>query len=435
MGTADFSPTTASVRTAPDVPEEVVRRPECVHAYPRAMTVQWTEPHSWGIPIKTFEIQYRGGGYRSFDDSPSCSVTRVEAFAESEKVKQRMKADAAFKCKAYQERKEKQLAQAERKQRMQMQPGKLKMYLFQLSQKFKQRTSKQIKNKAREIDAMYDGVMSATVKGLVPGNTYQYKICATNNIGSGPYSPVSISTATVSLPPQAMAQVYTSHITPFGCRVSWQKPDARGMPVVEYCIFFAKIDQTKEGKDKYRQYVTQLQLEALEQKAQNRHKTPQQIEEEQDDSMLDASKIVPIHLNDLRSIAIDKMPTIPSSPVVVALADMDDDKYITISGMEPGCNYVFAAACRNRHGFSTLSPTSELITTKAIAPNPPNTPGISHASSTALTLHFEMPHHNGAPITTILLIVREGDRENGKCGGKYGHEREREREFICCCCC
>ena len=57
-----------------------------------------------------------------------------------------------------------------------------------------------------------------------------------------------------------------------------------------------------------------------------------------------------------------------------------------------------------------------LVPTASISPNTPNTPGVSHPTSTALTIHFELPHDNGAPITSIFLIVREGDRENGKCG-------------------
>ena len=126
-----------------------------------------------------------------------------------------------------------------------------------------------------------------------------------------------------------------------------------------------------------------------------------------------------------------------------------DPKYVNLSGLEPGCDYVFCAASKNRHGFSTLSPLSPLITTgtvdlnmvcfrvhnycvdiffacslfifslvppASISPNTPNTPGVSHPTSTALTIHFELPHDNGASITSIFLIVREGDRENGKCG-------------------
>ena len=77
---------------------------------------------------------------------------------------------------------------------------------------------------------------------------------------------------------------------------------------------------------------------------------------------------------------------------------------------------VFCAASRNQHGYSKLSPISELMTTESTQPATPPAPGTSHASSTGLTLHFVMPHDNGSLITTIYVIVREGDRENGKCG-------------------
>jgi hypothetical protein len=42
-----------------------------------------------------------------------------------------------------------------------------------------------------------------------------------------------------------------------------------------------------------------------------------------DDSMLDASQVKHIDLNQLRSSAIDLMPTIPSGMNVIALADME----------------------------------------------------------------------------------------------------------------
>lgn len=53
VGMASFSPTTSEVRTEPDIPEEIVQRAECVGVYPRAMTLQWKRPNSWGIPIKS----------------------------------------------------------------------------------------------------------------------------------------------------------------------------------------------------------------------------------------------------------------------------------------------------------------------------------------------------------------------------------------------
>ena len=43
-----------------------------------------------------------------------------------------------------------------------------------------------------------------------------------------------------------------------------------------------------------------------------------------------------------------------------------DPKYVNLSGLEPGCDYVFCAASKNRHGFSTLSPLSPLITTGTV---------------------------------------------------------------------
>jgi hypothetical protein len=135
---------------------------------------------------------------------------------------------------------------------------------------------------------------------------------------------------------------------------------------------------------------------------------------------------------------------------VIALSDMEDPKYVSLSGLDPGCEYVFCASSKNRHGYSKLSPISGLITTgililpmffcndflfyclifffsvpfiiASVSPNTPNTPGVSHPTSTALTVHFELPHHNGTPITAIYLIIREGDRENGKCGSPLIYE-------------
>ena len=64
VGVCSYSPITPAVRTEPDVPEEIDYKPEPVTCYPRAIILQWKEPHSWGIPIKTFEIEYRGGEAR-----------------------------------------------------------------------------------------------------------------------------------------------------------------------------------------------------------------------------------------------------------------------------------------------------------------------------------------------------------------------------------
>ena len=72
------------------------------------------------------------------------------------------------------------------------------------------------KKKNVEIDQRYSGLMSAIVRNLIPGNTYQFRVRAINNKGPGAWSPVGTSTATISLPPKGMPAVYTSHITPNG---------------------------------------------------------------------------------------------------------------------------------------------------------------------------------------------------------------------------
>ena len=102
------------------------------------------------------------------------------------------------------------------------------------------------------------------------------------------------------------------------------------------------------------------------------------------------------------------LPYIPDGTSIVALADMKEKNAVDVSGMKPGCQYIFTVASRNRHGYSKLSPISDLITTASTVPEAPATPGISHPSSTELTLHFIMPHDNGSKILKIFLIIREG---------------------------
>jgi hypothetical protein len=299
VGQSKFSPITSEARTEPDVPEEIVQRAECVHVYPRAITLQWIAPNSWGIPIKYYEIKYRGGDYRAFMNSPVIKITSEEANKESNLVKKKMKNQAFIKFEKYQERKKNQQAQAERKKRLKMSDEKLKIYLKKIDAKYKNRALNQTIRKTMEIDHRYTNLMSATVRGLKPGNTYQFIVRAFNNKGCGPYSPVSISTATVSLPPKAMQNIYTSHITPFGCRVSWQKPDCRGTAIVEYCVFYSKIVNRKEYKNFMKNYdsITSSRRGAL-------------TIDDMDDSMLDASQVEHINLNQLKSCAIDLMPTV-----------------------------------------------------------------------------------------------------------------------------
>ena len=407
VGQAEFSPATPAVRTEPDVPEEIMYRVECIKAYPRAMMLQWNEPNSWGIAVRTFEIQYRGGGFRKFGDGPTLTITRKEGYKESELMKKKMKKQALETAMTHAERQRRRHAQVERKKRAAMSPEKRKEYLAQELQKMHQKCQKIALRKGRDIDQKYQGAMSATVRGLIPGNSYQFRARATNNKGPGEYSPVSISTSTVSLPPMAMPSIYTSDVTPFGCRVCWQKPDARGMPVSEYSVFWCKIEN-RMTFDKF----MRIRTASKRQNSRRGAITMTAI----DDSMLDVAHIEIISLQKLRSKSIDLMPFAPSGMKTIALADMENPRYVDVSGMEPGCDYVFCAASRNQHGYSKLSPISELMTTESTQPARPPAPGTSHASSTGLTLHFVMPHDNGSLITTIYVIVREGDRENGKCG-------------------
>ena len=263
------------------------------------------------------EIEYRGGGHRTFEDSPTTIVTRIEANQESNAVKKRMKDLAFQKFTKYQNRKKMQLAQAERKKRLKMKAknsAKYRDYLKKLDAKFHNRAVKQTNRKNIEIDNSYDGLMSGTVRGLIPGNTYQFRVRAVNNKGTGEFSPVSISTSTVSLPPKAMASVYTSHVAPFGCRISWQKPDCRGMSINEYCVFYSKI----VNKKNYYEYMRNLKDSKIHSSRRNALTI-----DDIDDSMLDASQVKHIDLNQLRSSAIDLMPTIPSGMNVIALADME----------------------------------------------------------------------------------------------------------------
>ena len=407
VGVCAFSPPTPAVRTEPDVPEEIVYKPDVVTPYPRAVILQWVEPNSWGISNRTFELDYRGGGHRLFGDSPVTIVTRDEAYRESESVKRQMKKAALEKAKQYQNRKKKQHAQVEKKKRASMSKEKRKKYLIKEDEKYAQRALKMAESRGKEIDQRYFGLMSAVVRGLIPGNSYQFRVRATNSKGHGKFSPVSISTQTVSLPPKKMKAIYSSHVAPFGCRVSWQKPDARGMPVVEYCIFWCLI----RDRSKLRAWKKQRSKDD-QHKSRRNALTIDHV----DDSMLDAAHVEHVTIIKLRSKAIDLMPFVPDGSILVAHADMEDPKYVNVSGLEPGCDYVFCAACRNRHGYSQLSPISDLVATLPTAPDAPNTPGMSHPSSTGLTLHFIMPHANGDPVSSFYLIIREGDRTNGKCG-------------------
>ena len=152
-----------------------------------------------------------------------------EAFSESEAVKRKLKTAAYDKIVAYNNRKKKQHAQVEKKKRRKMNSLHLENYLVKENKKYLLRSIQMSKKKNVEIDQRYSGLMSAIVRNLIPGNTYQFRVRAINNKGPGAWSPVGTSTATISLPPKGMPAVYTSHITPNGCRVLWQKPDARGM--------------------------------------------------------------------------------------------------------------------------------------------------------------------------------------------------------------
>ena len=216
VGVCSYSPITPAVRTEPDVPEEIDYKPEPVTCYPRAIILQWKEPHSWGIPIKTFEIEYRGGEARKFGSSPITTVTLSEAFSESEAVKRKLKTAAYDKIVAYNNRKKKQHAQVEKKKRRKMNSLHLENYLVKENKKYLLRSIQMSKKKNVEIDQRYSGLMSAIVRNLIPGNTYQFRVRAINNKGPGAWSPVGTSTATISLPPKGMPAVYTSHITPNG---------------------------------------------------------------------------------------------------------------------------------------------------------------------------------------------------------------------------
>ena len=93
IGLAEYSSPTKACRTRTTIPWPISGRPEVVDIKPNQIKITWLAPHSSGIPLKSFRIQYRGGNVRNWGDAEDTVVTMEAAVANNEEHRKNVSKD------------------------------------------------------------------------------------------------------------------------------------------------------------------------------------------------------------------------------------------------------------------------------------------------------------------------------------------------------
>ena len=145
-----------------------------------------------------------------------------------------------------------------------------------------------------QVDRRYIGLMSATVRGLIPGNSYQFQVAALNNKEwANLVLSVSSCSQLRSLPPKSMEAVYISDVTPFGCCISWKRWTIgvcnTSMQFYTQELLIRRHLPNKSATKSWLKLSAKHDESGSETAPQKSSETPE--DEEEDDSMIDTSKL------------------------------------------------------------------------------------------------------------------------------------------------
>jgi len=71
-------------------------------------------------------------------------------------------------------------------------------------------------------------------EGLLPLTTYQFRVAASNRLGTGPWSSIVNVTTGLPAPPEAPSEIFLDNVTEALIAVQWPHAVSKGVPVLSY---------------------------------------------------------------------------------------------------------------------------------------------------------------------------------------------------------
>eukprot|EP00944_MAST-04C_sp_MAST-4C-sp1_P010678 g10678.t1 len=368
IGMSNWSDPSRWARTYAAEPLRVHPAPSVVTVTKRTMALSWLQPKDMGAHILSIRLQRRGGDIREFGDVPDTVISiksaRQGAIDVANELKVRAKADLK-KMRIKEDMKEIE------KRRLRV---RRKMLKIEVKKKRKAllETKKMLKPGA--------GAMLATVvSGLMPGILYQYRVCAVNRVGAGPWSRCSFSTATSATIPDAPEEVHIVESRIRNLIYAWKSPYDNGAIVTAFRLRYRL--SSLESMDKYVR------------KSESKQVSTDDVEnDERKDEGGDPD-------NDGVKWTLQRLNTI------IPLQRQLDY-------LEPGHTYEIQMAAINSEGQSKWC-DSLFATTNTSVPVIPDVPFPIAETATKMRIHFRRPYHNGSPVSQYKIRWKKDGRESG----------------------
>eukprot|EP00944_MAST-04C_sp_MAST-4C-sp1_P007102 g7102.t1 len=368
IGMSNWSDPSRWARTYAAEPLRIHPSPSVVTVTKRTMALSWLQPKDMGAHILNIRLQRRGGDIREFGDVPDTVISiksaRQGAIDVANELKVRAKADLKkMRIKEGMKEIEKRRLRVRRKM-LKIEVKKKRRALLE--------TKKMLKPGA--------GAMLATVvTGLMPGILYQYRVCAVNRVGAGPWSRCSFSTATSATVPNAPEEVHIVESRIRNLIYAWKSPYDNGAIVTAFRLRYRLSSLESMNKYISKSESKQVSIDDVE-KGERKDEGGDPSNNDEKWMLQRLNTIIPLQRQ--------------------------------LDYLEPGYTYEIQMAAINSEGQSKWC-NSLFATTNTSVPVIPDVPFPIAETATKIRIHFRRPYHNGSPVNQYKIRWKKDGRESG----------------------
>ena len=378
IGMSDWCEPSRWARTYAAEPLRIHPSPDVVTVTQTTMALSWKQPKDMGAHILHIRLQRRGGDVREFGAIDDIIIpihnARQGALDVANELKTRAKANLK-KMKIKEGMKEIE------KRRLRVRKKMLKIEVKK-KRKALLKTKSMLKPGA--------GAMLATVvKGLKPGILYQYRVCAVNRVGSGPWSRVSFSTATAATVPDIPINVRIVESRIRNMIYAWKSPYDNGAIINAFRLRYRL--SSIEFKDQYKERQRRNKLQNNNDKQDDDGASSKENKTDEDEVMETKNE----EEQDANDDSNKEKWILQRLNTIMPLQRQ-------IDYLEPGYTYEMQMAAINGEGQGKWC-DSLFATTNTSTPVIPDVPFPIAETATKIRLHFRRPYHNGSPVTRYRI--------------------------------
>ena len=269
------------------------------------------------------------------------------------------------------------------------------------------------------------------IDGLSPGMNYEFKVCASNKIGSSSWSQVATLTTKPGLPLPPLPPSVRDGPTPKSVELKWTPPYGHGAIVNSYVVQMKTMASTllpadddhppkENGNSSYYHHLSSSSHdEGHVGNGGGKFTSPPLLTEEEGD--------------DFEGLLTTTATTSSSAPSSITASHLHEDHFTTVyhgsdfhctvADLDPNTEYLFRIRAFNSVGASPWSDASAFTTTPA-CPSAPRDLRVEESSRSMLTLAWHPPcTDHGAPVTSYQLeytLAGRGQRSVEKVSWRSG---------------